>query len=322
VQACLLTLVAFAGLASPEILLALMVMAGLASGTVHPSRLSLVADLVPGRLLQTAIPIDSLGYNIARFIGPAIGGVILLHAALSWVFLANVLFFTPLVVVLVWLIRRRHASAEAPAPKPEPKSMWQDLKEGLVYVVREPRLAPIVLLLAVSSVFLRPVLDMLPAFTDTILKAGPSELATLVSAYGIGSMTAGFSMTLRQGRGTLEVWHLSGALVAMVATLLFLQMDHIALAALFAFISGGGMTVNSVAGQTILQTTAQSAYRGRVMSLYSMLFLGGPAIGSPLVGILAERFGLRHAFDIGLALNAIVWCFVVYTGLRLARQQR
>ena len=321
-QAILLTIVGFSGLASPEVLLALMVLAGIASGTTHPSRLSLVSNLVPRHVLSTAVPIDSLGYNVARFLGPAIGGVILLHAPLPTLFLINVFCFVPLVGLLAWYLRRGLASNQAPAQRSERKSVWLDLKEGFLYVMREPRLAPVVALLAISSIFIRPVVDMLPAFVDTILKAGPSELATLVSAYGIGSMIAGLSVTLRHGRGSLELWHLAGAFLAIVATALFVQSGQILYATIFALLSGAGITVLSIAGQTILQVSAQGAYRGRVMSLYSMVFLGGPAIGAPLIGFLAERVGLPNAFEAGITLNVVVWVFVVISWIRLTRRNR
>ncbi len=322
-QAVLLTIVGFSGAATPEVLLALMVVAGMAAGAVHPSRLSLVSQLVPQHLLATAIPLDSLGYNVARFIGPAIGGVLLLHASISYLFLANVFCFLPLVGMLVWLLRRsKTAEADEVVPQRERKSAWQELKEGVLYVRHDRRLASVVVLLGVSSIFLRPLLDMLPAFVDTILKAGPSQLATLVSAYGIGSLIGGFSVAMRHGRGSLEVWHLTGSFFATLGAVLFLQSTQMSLAIPFAILSGAGITVTAISGQTILQTTAQSSYRGRVMSLYSMLYLGGPALGAPLIGFLAERISLPSAFDAGILINVIMWALCVWSWVKLSRRDR
>jgi MFS family permease len=316
-QAVILGIAMLAGTTNLPLIFAMMLTSGIANGAMEPARAAMILTLVPKPSLANAVALDSLIYNIARFSGPALAGLLLLGLEPAILILINAAGTVPMVAILLWLARDKSRGSEF-RPAAQSGNIWQEAIAGFVYVVREPRIAPVVYLLAGMSFFLRPLADMLPPFIARIPGGGPSELALLVSAFGIGSLACALAITFGRGQSRLQSWLLAGMAVTTLATLGFVYSEHLVLSFVLAAIAGGGQTIIGVGAKTIMQTMCETHFRGRVVSIYTMLFLGGPAIGLPIIGALAELVELRLAFIFGIMVNAAMVA-VMYARKSLAR---
>jgi MFS family permease len=316
-QAVALALSVMLGIGGIPLIFALMLLSGIGNGTMEPARASLVMTLVPRRALASSVALDSLVYNVTRFAGPALAGVLLLAVEPEILVLLNAVSFLPMLGVLLWL---RARSARAPGQedaRPAGKGrLWSEIKAGLLYVIRDPRIGPVVLLLAGMSICLRPLTDLLPAIVDRYHDGGPSELALLASGMGVGTLAAGLTITFVGLRGRQELWLFAAALLGMLGTLGLLHATDLRLSFAMAVVAGGALSAIAISAKTIMQTSCEPQFRGRVMSAYSMLFLGGPAIGLPLLGALAEAITLRNAFAMVLLVNA---CLLGLVALRVRK---
>jgi sugar phosphate permease len=243
-----------------------------------------------------------------------VAGVVLLWLAPEYVIMLSAACSLPMLAIVIWLRRReaRHAVEEAQTRlSGAPSNIWQDMKAGFLYVLRDARIAPVVCLLMAMSFFLRPISDMLPPFVARIPGGGASELAMLVSAFGVGALTAGLSITILRRNSRLENWLVAAMLACSAATLGFVYSESLALSIALAAVAGGGQSVTGIAAKTIMQTVCAPAFRGRVMAAYSTFHLGGPAIGLPFVGMLAELIELRLAFVITVLISLCITVTVV-----------
>jgi MFS family permease len=323
VLAVALALSVMTGFGGIPLIFALMLASGVGNGTMEPARASLVYSLVSKRCLAGSVALDSLVYNVARLAGPALAGVLLLAWEPQILVLLNAASFVPMLGVLLWLRRHDGRAADREAPRSAGQGrLWAQIKAGLLYVVRDPRIGPIVLLLAGMSVCLRPVTDLLPAIVDRYHDGGPGELAFLAAGLGVGTLGTGLTITFVGLRGRQEYWLFGAAVMGMAGTLGLLHAADLALSFGMAILAGGALSGLGISAKTIMQTSCDPQYRGRVMSAYAMLFLGGPAIGLPLIGALAEVAGLRLAFEVVLLVDAALLVFVVLRVRRTARRAR
>jgi len=158
-------------------------------------------------------------------------------------------------------------------------------------------------------VICRGFIEMLPGFADSVFHRGPQGLAWMVATAGLGAMVGGSWMAWRsgiEGLTDLLVMHmllLSLALLAFTATTEF----WIALPCLF--LAGAGLVVTGVSAQTLVQSAVDPTMRGRIMGLYGMIFRGGPALNSLLIGLLSSELGLRLPLAGGAALAVLLWAW-------------
>ena len=312
-QAVVLGLSVMAGVGTLPLIFTMMLISGIANGAMEPARAAMILTLVSRRSLPAAVALDSLIYNLARFSGPALAGLLLLGLEPAFLVLLNAPGTIPMVVILLWLKKSRQL-VEEPRPAAPTSNIWQEMQAGFIHIARHPRLAPVVCLLAGMSFFLRPISDMLPPFVARIPDGGASELALLVSAFGIGALGSGLAITFCRGQSRLQTWLMGGMVATTLATFAFLYSELLALSLMLAAIAGGGQAIIGIAAKTIMQMLCEPRFRGRVISVYSMLYLGGPAIGLPLIGTLAELMDVQMAFIFGITINAGM------IGLMLARR--
>ncbi len=182
------------GLITVPLLVLIIAVNGAVIGINQPARLSLISDLVSRDHLPTAVAINSLVFNLARFIGPAIAGLMILRLGIAAVFLVNALSFTSFLIALMLLDLPVH-DPQADGKKPLP--MLQAIGEGLRYVTAHAGIGPILALHAILAVTTRPFVELLPGFADEIFNRGAGGLAALSSAIGIGAIAAGLFLAQR-----------------------------------------------------------------------------------------------------------------------------
>jgi MFS family permease len=292
----------FAGLMSIWLLLVL----SLVLGCLHPfnaiSRHAIVPNTVPKTAIPTALATDSALYNAARFIGPALAGLLIELSHVGYTFAANsvgcMFYLVGLFMMRLELPDRKgHAHA----------NMLGDIKEGLAYVRGHPGIGPLFLLMAVGAVWIRPLQDLLPGFADQVFQAGPAGLGLLTAAMGVGA-TAAAAMVAAYARTTgLTLAVLLAFLVNVLATLLFAATGYLWLAMVFGVAWGATLTMMSTGTQALVQSAVDNSIRARVMSLYTMIYRGAPFVGAMVIGWAADRIGLQLAFFFAALLCILPW---------------
>ncbi|GKQ36542.1 MFS transporter [Streptomyces sp. A012304] len=281
---------------------------GLATVVDNPARQSFVSEMVGPDQLQNAVSLNSANFQSARLVGPAVAGLMITGVGTGWAFLANGLsFVAPIVGLLLMRARELYVVERAPRGKGQ-------LREGLRHVAGRPELIwPIVLVGFVGTFgFNFPV--YLSAFADDVFHAGAGSYSLFNTLMAVGSV-AGALLAARRGTARMRVLIAAAVafgaieLVAAVAPTLWL------FALLMVPIGMFGMTVN-VTANTGIQLNTDPAMRGRVMSLYMMVFLGGSPVGAPIAGWITDAYGVRA----GLAAGGVISAAAAATiGLLLAR---
>jgi predicted MFS family arabinose efflux permease len=188
--------------------------------------------------------------------------------------------------------------------------MLQAIAEGLRYVAKHPGIGPLLALHATMAVTARPYVELLPGFADAIFNRGAGGLATLSSAVGLGAIVAGLFLAQRSSQeGLPRTAMLAALLIALSA--LGLAVSPTFWTAVMAVTTGGfGMVVAGVGTQTLMQTSVDDAVRGRVLSLFGLVFRSGPAIGALIMGVASEQVGLRWPLAIGALMGAAAFAYI------------
>jgi MFS family permease len=277
-------------------------------GSIHaayqPVRLALIPNLVRKSDLVAAAAFTAVTFNVARFVGPAIGGVVIEFLGPSWAILFNAVSY--LFIISAWFfieLAPRERKAEQAA------SVFGDMREGLVYVLQRPPLAAMFMLLTLMGVLARPLTYMLSAFVGAVYEAGPETLALFTSAVGAGAVFSGLKLSMDGGTRGLVRGILFNALFSLVSMIGFSITDNAIVAAFLIFVFGYTITICTVSGQTLVQTAVDDYMRGRVLSLWVAFTRGAPALGVLVLGWLAQQWGLQWPFALAgaLCLAGLIW---------------
>jgi MFS family permease len=302
IEAIVLAILVYTGAITIELLFALTLMLGVFNAMAQPSRLALIPTLVDRAALPSALAINAIIFNSARFLGPAVAGVVIAQISVGAAFAVNA---TTYVVFPVAMTNLRGLPA---LPVGATQSVLKASAEAYLYATRHPGIAPMLLLFTVTTVGTRGFVELFPGFADTVFGRGPQGLSMLTSTVGLGAICGAVWMLLRPAIAGLTRLVLANTLVISLAILAFTATDR--------FAAGTAMTITGIGAQTLLQASVDIRIRGRIMALYGMIFRAGPAIGAVLMGSLSERFGLR----LPLAVGALVSCgFWAWTRLKQGR---
>ena len=286
-----------------ELLALLVLVHGVAMGFNQPSRLALMPSLVPLESLSTGIAINSVAFNLARFIGPALAGLLIVTVGVAGAFAANALSF---LVFLIALSRLRLGGI-ARGPKPAGGAgVLAELRDGVGYALGHPGIGPMLFLLATVSLGVRPFIDLMPGFAAEVFGGGADTLALLSSTVGLGAVASGLWIARRGPRGLTRLV-LINTLLAGLAILGFVATDLLWVALISVALAGMALVASAVSMQTLMQLAVDGRRRGRVLSLYGIIFIGGPAAGALIMGALSEALGLRLPLAGGTLLALLVW---------------
>jgi MFS family permease len=284
-QAFLLTWLAVTGHLTVGAIILLSVALGVVSAVDMPSRQSFLTDMLDRREdLANAIALNSSIVNGARLVGPTLAGLLLAATGAGFCFLLNALSY---VAVLGALLGMRVRPRERPPAPP----VLAGLVEGFRYSFGFRPIRALLLLLALVSLMTMSCSVLLPVFADRVLHGGPSTYGYLLAAAGVGALMAAVYLASRHtvlGLGKL----IAASPAALGAALIVFALSHVFWLSLLAlFVAGAAMMLQMAASNTILQTIVDEDKRGRVMSLYTMAFMGMAPLGSLLAGWLAEWLG-------------------------------
>jgi MFS family permease len=298
----------YTGQMTIEWLLALAFMHGLANSAYSPVRLALIPELVDRAKYPSAVALSAMIFNISRFIGPGIAGAVVAWYGLGAAYIVNAVTYLPVIFVL--LILRIEEQEPRPADN---KSYTAQLMEGLRYTRDHAPIRQIILLAGASNFFGRGILELMPAFAALIFSGGSGALAVLMAAAGVGAILASLLFSSKRLQGHLHRIVVVGAIGVSLSILCFafartLPLGIVAVASLGLFAS-----LVSIGSQTEVQIHVENRLRGRVMSLWTLTIMGGPAIGSVVAGGLAAEFGAAGT-SISFALAGLF--FVALVGTR------
>ena len=282
-------------------------------GVVHafemPTRHSFLAEIVPRAQLPNAIALNSSLFNLARSLGPALAGWLVAAAGEGVVFVINAGTFVLLLLGL-WAIRMPGAGSERPGSRPGA------LLEGLRYAARHPRIRAALLLLASVSLLSTGYSVLMPVFSKEVFGGGPETLGLLLGAAGVGALVAALRLAYLSGRQQLDR-QIGGAVIAAgVAMVGFTATATLPVALPLLAVVGFALTTLIASTNTLLQMLVADTLRGRVMALFSVLFIGANSLGNLLAGTVADRFGAPNTV---LAFGAIA---LVLGGLHRAHAPR
>jgi MFS family permease len=251
-----------------------------------PARQALLAEAVGAERIQRALGLDQAMFSAARVIAPAIAGVVISLWGVGWCFALNAVSVLPALVTLM-LMRLTGAQPGSRERRP----LWSEAVEGIRYALADPLLRmPLVVLLFVG-LFGYNIGIWLPLFARDVLDAGPAGFGTMNVAIGAGSLVAAVRTGMGGPPSPVRIAASAAAFGVLLAATALAPSLAVALAILV--VAGFMSIVFTVSTSVALQIRTDDRYRGRVMSLYFLLFAGTTPLGSAITGVLADVIGVR-----------------------------
>ena len=296
-------------------IIVLSLVIGTAEAVTIPARMVLMHHLVPKEDLSAAIALNTATFNFARFLGPALAGVLIQFYSIPVAIAASAAAFIVFYIGLLLL-----GAVGGTGGDKSDSNMIKDLVEGFKYVVDHKGISFLVFFLSITAVLIRPYIDLLAGVADVIFDKKGSGLSVLLSATGLGAMIGGFWLAYRgrtEGLTAIFTWSL---LISAVALILFVLSSHIWVGVVFSFITGMFVVAGSITSQALIQNIVTAEVRGRVISITAVLAWGLPAIGALLMGWVAEFMGLAMTLALGAAITAVSWFWAHVRGKSLAAE--
>ncbi len=286
IQAVLLAILIFSKHYTVWEILTLSVLLGIVNAFDVPARQPLIHDMVTDKAdLPNALALNSSMVNIARLIGPALSGIILVKFGAATCFLINAISFVAVIVSLLLM------TLPAYIPSHVKKKIGSELAEGFAYLKNTPSISTILLMLGFTSLLVLPYNTLLPVFAKVIFKGDAATFGYINSFIGVGAVVGSvFLASLKKGTD-LKIVLLASTIIFGVFLILFSQFSYFPLAMFFAALSGFGMMSQTTISMTIIQVDSDEEMRGRVMSFVAMAYFGMLPLGSLLIGAISQKIG-------------------------------
>jgi MFS family permease len=304
-QALALASLTLSGLVQPWHIIALAGVLGAINAFDIPARQAFVVELVGRHELPNAIALNSTGFNVARVAGPALGGLLVAAVGEGMCFTLNSLSY---VAVLWGLSRIRLETARAPVP-PQAREAGA-LRAGVRYAAAHADLRPILILVGIVSAIAVSYRNFLPAMAQTVLNIDAWRYGLLTASAGVGAGVAAMILAgVRLGAATYRRILPAGLAVFALALAAFAESRSFALSLALLWASGCGGIVYFNASHTLVQLCVEDDFRGRVVSLYTLMHQGTAAFGSLVLGFAAAHYGTPAALLGGAVVCAAagVW---------------
>ncbi|MFZ6017283.1 MAG: MFS transporter [Nitrospirota bacterium] len=264
-------------------------------GTVNafdiPARQSFLVEVVgKGRLLN-AIALNSAAFNSARMIGPVIAGLTIAYIGLPACFYLNALSFLAIIIAL----SKMRMSGDI---KVSSRGLIGDFMEGMQFIKNEPEIYRIILLIAIFSLMGIPYMTLLPVFAVEVLEAGPEGLGFLVGATGAGALSAALFIAFKGDIEEKSRFMFISAFCFSFSLFAFSISKAFYLSIAILIFTGWGIVSFLATANSFIQLSVPDNLRGRVMSVYALVFLGTAPIGNSIIGVSADYLGTTNAVAI------------------------
>ncbi len=305
VQAIILAALAFADLIGIEILVLLALVQGILQALLQPFRHAIVANLVSRDELPGAIAVNSIAWHMSRFIGPALAGVIIDRLGIGAAFAINATTY-PLFVYALY----RLSIAHRPGVKRSLSEIPREILDAARYIAGHRVIGPVIAIIFVNSFIGRAVVELLPGFAGEIFDGEAGVLAILVSSAGFGAVIGGVWFGLAARRDRLMAFVVVNTLLLALGHFSLAAADRIEVAMASLAIMGFGLTITGIAIQTIVQSEVDDTLRGRVMSVYGVMWIGSPGLGALIIGAMSDVTGIRWPVLGAAVLLLSFWTWV------------
>lgn len=282
-----ITVTTFAGYVTPLLLVAYSFAHGVSFALGLPARTTIGPNLVPREDISAAISVSSMIFGSSMFLGPAVSGLLIEHFGPAWTFAVNTVAYGAMYLALLKIklmrVETRHSGG----------SLIGDTVAGVKFVAGHRGIRSVIGLAFIMSLCIRPILDLMPGFADEVYHRPTEGLATLMSAFGIGSMIGSVWLANRnrlQGTVNIAIFGIAASAVFAIVFASFVVYP-VAIAAMFGFGFAAAMGFNGA--QILVQNAAAGPMRSRVMGLYAYNFQGVPALGAMMLGAASHYFGLQ-----------------------------
>ncbi|MDQ4120687.1 MAG: MFS transporter [Acidobacteriota bacterium] len=277
---------------------------GVANAFDIPTRQAFITDMVGREDLINAIALNSSMFNGARIVGPAIAGILVGAVGEGWAFLGNAISYIAVITGLLLMTIKIEKRA------PVKGSALQNIAEGFSFVARTAPVRALLLLLGFVSLIGTPYSVLMPIFADQILTAGASGLGILMGASGVGALAGAITLAMRKSINGLGYWVALASVGFGASLILFSLSASFWLSALLLVPVGFFMMIQMASSNTLVQSMVPDELRGRVMAVYSMMFMGMAPFGALIAGSIASNLGAPLTVRIGGAvciLGALVF---------------
>jgi len=296
IQSVAMAVLALTGYIEIWHVIVLSVFQGVINAFDMPARQSFVVEMVEDRNdLPNAIALNSSMVNAARLVGPSIGGVIIAAVGEGWCFMIDGISY---LAVIASLLMMKLTPKMVETVKKQ-MNVAEQFREGFEYVRNSPPISKILLLLAFVSLVGMPYTVLMPIFANEILHGGPNTLGFLMAASGVGALSGAVFLASRKsvlGLGKM-IPLMAGVFGAGLIAFSFSRVIWLSMILMVA--TGLGFMIQMATSNTLIQTIVDEDKRGRVMSFYTMAFMGTAPFGSLLAGTLADRIGAPYTLLIG-----------------------
>lgn len=266
---------------------------GLINAFDIPARQAFVVDMVGREDLVNAIALNSSMFNSARIIGPAIAGILVGAVGEGWCFLLNAVSY---IAVIAGLLAMR---VDARPRRAGGIKALDEIFEGFSFVRRTGPVRALLMLLGLVSLVAMPYAVLMPVFAERILHGGASGLGMLMGASGVGALAGALTLAFKRNLRGLGRWVATASAGFGASLILFAWSRSFWLSVALLVPVGFCVMVQMASSNTLIQSMVPDALRGRVMAIYSMMFMGMAPFGSLFGGAVAERFGAPIAVTLG-----------------------
>jgi len=277
---------------------------GLVNAFDGPGRQAFVVEMVGRDDLPNAIALNSLMFNSARVIGPALGGILLAVVGTAWCFTINGISFLAVIIGLCAM------QVKPSSPLRLMQSPWKQLTGGIQYVSKQVDLGGLLLLSLIFSIFGISYATILPAFVEQVLHQGAATYGWVNAAIGLGAVAGALLIANQRGRNWRGLWLVIAGIAFPIVLGIFAFTSFFPASLILAFGLGVGFMVQFTMINTLLQTRVEDHLRGRVMALYTLTFFGFAPFGNLAIGALSQSIGLSDSILVfalvSLALTLIL----------------
>lgn len=296
ILALILATLVFTHTVKYEYILILAVLLGITNSIDMPTRQSFMIEIAGREDLMNAIALNSVIFNLAKILGPSIGALLMATLGAGWCFLINGLSFIAVIYGLLQIKVKPYVRGE------NSNNILKEIKDGLKYIYKERILFKSVLLVLVMGIFAFNYNVLIPVFVKDVLRQEAKTFGILMAALGVGSVFGALTVSGKGSSGPKMKIMIISSLI--IGTLLFLNgFSTQYVATVIMLVAIGAFSIYfSTTANTTLQMNSKDEYRGRVMSVYSLVFAGATPIGSMFAGVAISSIGVSETFRLSGAL--------------------
>lgn len=276
---------------------------GIANTLDMPTRQAFMIELVGREDLMNAIVLNSSIFNAARVVGPTVAGMAIAGVGIDWCFFINAVSFLPVITGITMIRLSGHPTAAA---KQEKTGVWPEIRAGLSYVRNTPGILMPILILAVVNVFTMNFNVVVPLYAKDVFHSGAGGFGFLMSANGLGALIGAAILAAKSRNGPSARTLVAGGVGIGIFELAITPMKSFAVVYLLLMLVGVCMITFTTTANSLVQVQAPNHLRGRVMSIFTLVFAGLSPIGSFLSGSAAHAWGAPVTLGLGAGISLVL----------------